>query len=198
MLALAHAACRQWRHCLPAASGSTWLTVFGFSRGSLLHCLFFYLTFFFPFILSHSLVLLRLFPWSSSVSLSHLPIRVRQRPRLLPSLPWLRADKGPCLPAWLPELDLRGPTRCQGRTVPCKSSCELHNAPPKRNKQNSNQASPALLARGGLSCLHPLCPSSILLPSLLEPLALILLCYLVIQVQDTFLDSGFPQRNFSV
>lgn len=67
-------------------------------------------------------------------------------------------DKGPCLAAWLPELDLRGPTRCQGRTVPCKLSCELHNAPSKRNKQSSKQASPALLVRGGLSCFHLLCP----------------------------------------
>lgn len=125
MLALAHAACRQWHHCLPRCFRKYLVNSLQFLPGFLV-ALSFLLSLFFLFILSRSLVLLRLFPWSSSISLSHLLL---QRPHLLPSLPWLRADKGPCLPAWLPELDLRGPTRCQGRTVPCKSSCELHNAP---------------------------------------------------------------------
>lgn len=128
-----------------------------------------------------------------SIYLFHLPTRVLQMPRLLPSLPWLRVDKGPCLPAWLPELDLREPTQCQGRTAPCKLSCELHNAPPRRNRAVNKRL---LLSLSEEACLFsPLMPlSSILLPSLLEPLALVLLCFLVIQVQDTFLDSGLPRQ----
>lgn len=55
-----------------------------------------------------------------------------------------------------------------------------------------------------LSLSEEACPvftpyaGSILLPSLLEPLALVLLCYFVIQVQDTFYDSSLAQHDFSL